>query len=405
MTSRTTAAKAVIGAAYGDEGKGLMVDALSGGDTVVVRSNGGAQAGHTVQTPEGRRHVFHHLGSGTFRGGKTHLSRFFVAHPMFFAGERAELLAKGATPRVSIDPRAMVTTPYDVLINQAIEKARGRGRHGSTGFGFGEAIERSLNPEFATPAGELGGADLPRVLDRIRREWVPCRLLGLGVKKLDDEDMAALGSDGLLGRFLDDVEAFRETVEIREDASLGQGGEEVLFEGAQGLLLDQDYGAFPHVTRSNTGLVNVAAIAREAGIGRVSAVYATRAYTTRHGAGPLAHETSELEGVTVVDPTNVTNDWQGSLRFAPLDLDMIAGAVAHDLAQAAALGLRVDSAMAVTCLDQIDGRTTIVEAGARRMVSAGELVDRAGAALGPIAFEGWGPDRTSIRAAAQLAAA
>ena len=89
-------AYAVIGANFGDEGKGLATDALAadlmsrGLDPVVVRSNGGAQAGHTVET-QGRRHVFHHVGSGAFPGARTHLSRFFVAHPALLQRELQEL--------------------------------------------------------------------------------------------------------------------------------------------------------------------------------------------------------------------------------------------------------------------------------------------------------------------------
>src|SRR5262245_5537631 len=92
-------AHAVIGAGYGDEGKGVLVDALAStrsGPTVVVRSNGGAQAGHTVTLPDGRRHVFHHFGAGALAGAATHLSRFFVHHPMLFASEREALIALGA---------------------------------------------------------------------------------------------------------------------------------------------------------------------------------------------------------------------------------------------------------------------------------------------------------------------
>ena len=88
-------ALAVIGANYGDEGKGRLVDwlvARHGTDSVVVRSNGGAQAGHTVGLAEGQpRHVFHHLGSGTLRGAATHMSRFMVSHPIVFADEYAVL--------------------------------------------------------------------------------------------------------------------------------------------------------------------------------------------------------------------------------------------------------------------------------------------------------------------------
>ena len=91
-------AKAVIGANYGDEGKGLMTDyhaAPAGTAGIVVRFNGGAQAGHTVTTPEGARHVFSHFGSGSLVGAATFLSRHVVCHPTLFFKEAAALEAAG----------------------------------------------------------------------------------------------------------------------------------------------------------------------------------------------------------------------------------------------------------------------------------------------------------------------
>lgn len=132
----------VIGANYGDEGKGLVTDFLSNSETLVVRFNGGAQAGHTVVTPEGQRHVFHHIGSGALRGAATLLSRFFIVNPFIFLKEVKEL---GFEPTVSIDPRASVTTPYDMLLNQAVERKRGEERHGSCGLGINETVTRSAS--------------------------------------------------------------------------------------------------------------------------------------------------------------------------------------------------------------------------------------------------------------------
>ena len=97
---RETAARVVIGAQFGDEGKGQAVAgeaAAAGGDGIVVRYNGGAQAGHTVVTPDGRRHVFSHVGSGAFSGAATFLSRWFVSHPMLFLKEQAALAVREAT--------------------------------------------------------------------------------------------------------------------------------------------------------------------------------------------------------------------------------------------------------------------------------------------------------------------
>ena len=123
--------------------------AAVGCDGIVVRFNGGAQAGHTVVTPEGRRHVFSHIGSGTFAGAATFLSRFFVSHPLLFLKEWEVLAAQGVRPVVYVDPDSPVTTPYDMMINQIIEQEQGAARHGSCGLGFGETLERNLISDYA----------------------------------------------------------------------------------------------------------------------------------------------------------------------------------------------------------------------------------------------------------------
>jgi adenylosuccinate synthase len=352
-------AHAVIGSGYGDEGKGLMTDYLAFREAVpvVVRTNGGAQAGHSVQTPDGRRHVFHHIASGTLAGAPTHLSQFFVSHPLFFMRERKTILDLGGNVAVSIDPRSIVTTPYDMMINQVMENLRGGARHGSCGMGFGEAIERNLNEEFALTVGdfEKGADHIRNTLDRIRMEWVSTRLGRLGVDTVPALESELLASADLVERFIGDCAAFWNAISVRSDATLGNG---VLFEGAQGLLLDQDYGAFPHVTRSNTGLKNMIAVAREAGIGRIDVTYMTRAYATRHGAGPFAHEDARTPWLSMVDPTNQPNDWQGTIRTAPLDLDAVSAAIRHDLGFGGD-GVEVSASIGISCVDQVADRMQI----------------------------------------------
>src|SRR5262249_44358262 len=156
----------------------------------------------------------------------------------------------------------------------------------------------------------------------------------------------------------------------------------IVFEGAQGLLLDQDRGAFPHVTRSNTGLKNVLTIAAEAGIAHLEVIYVTRCYVTRHGAGPLAHELPGPPHPDVIDTTNVPNPWQGRLRFGTLDLSILKRAVAADLSDAARAVITVSHGLAMTCLDQV-GEVTECVANERRIeVSPHKLAAIAARALG-----------------------
>ena len=105
-------AYAVIGANYGDEGKGLITDYLCRQveNPLVIRFNGGAQAGHTVESPEGVRHIFSHFGSGTLAGAPTYLSKHFVVNPILFNREYDVLVEKGIVPKVYVHPDCLVTT-------------------------------------------------------------------------------------------------------------------------------------------------------------------------------------------------------------------------------------------------------------------------------------------------------
>jgi adenylosuccinate synthase len=313
-------AHAIIGANYGDEGKGLMVDYLAARDgaDAVIRFNGGAQAGHTVVTPEGRRHVFHHYGAGTFAGVPTFLSRYFVVNPLLFAQE-------GISGRVIVDPRAIVTTPMDMLINQAAER---KVRHGSVGLGINETMRRSWNRKYVITVADM--LDRGRFAD-VLHDYVPARLRELGL----DLTIEAHWEE----TYFKLVERFLAAVDVAQRPP----GSDFIFEGAQGLLLDMDAPSFPHVTHSHTGLTNVRDLCAEMGIDKLRATYVTRAYVTRHGAGPLPGE--EPMPSWVQDETNIPHEFQGTLRYAPLDVLSMERAIIKDAGT-------VPLDLAVTCLDQ-----------------------------------------------------
>lgn len=395
-----TRARVVIGANFGDEGKGLATDvfaAAAGPDCLVVRHNGGAQAGHTVALADGRRHVFSHVGSGTFSGATTYLSRFFVANPLLLGRELSDLAALGICPRLLADPACPVTTPYDMLINEMVEDARGHARHGSVGVGFGETLERAQSPQHALTVADLADrAALADRLDRIRRDWVPARLAALGFPGLEAARAGLILSDALLERWLADVVGFLAAVEVA-DAAVLRDAREVVFEGAQGLMLDQGRGWFPHVTRSNTGIRNACALAVEAGMRGLEVTYATRAYLTRHGAGPLPGELPEAPYAGVADTTNLPHRYQGMLRFAHLDLDLLAASVRADLSDAPGT-LRVTHRLLVTCLDQVGTeRARWTWRGEPVAGSAEDLAAAAGDAVGASqVLAGRGPTRHAV---------
>jgi adenylosuccinate synthase len=394
-------ASAVIGSAFGDEGKGLMTDLLAfeaGDMCTVIRFNGGAQAGHTVHTPDGRRHVFHQFGSGAFAGASTHLSRFFVTNPIVFQHEREVLLSLEANIDVSISGDALVSTPWDMFANTEIESSRGGDRHGSCGLGIGETVGRQEETAYGLQIRDLDSRDLARRLRSIRDEWLPDRFAHLGIKP-DSDRYSVIRSDALFDRFLDDLSCFRTQVTISEISNVLMG-RQAIFEGAQGLLLDQNAGApwFPHVTRSNTGLQNVLELAAEAGLETLDVHYMARIYLTRHGAGPLPFEYGEKPFPAIVDDTNIPNAWQGNLRFAPLNVDLLGRAIARDLATCRSKPtIRVRPCLAMTCLDQVDGPLEIVSNGKLAKVAAEEAVETAErSALAGNASMSFGPTRRSI---------
>jgi len=128
----------------------------------------------------------------------------------------------------------------------------------------------------------------------------------------------------------------------------------VIFEGAQGLLLDQGHKFFPHVTRSNTGMKNVSQIIKQLGYKNeeVEIIYVTRAYLTRHGEGPFPTELKEKPYSKIEDLTNIPNPYQGTLRFGLLDLNELSETINKDIQNAEGLNYKVK--LAITCLDQLD---------------------------------------------------
>jgi adenylosuccinate synthase len=349
----------VIGANFGDEGKGMMVNHLaakSNGSATVVRFNGGAQAGHTVELPSGERHIFSHIGAGALAGCDTILSRFFIVNPVVFHHEVCELnrIRDARDIRISTvtaSKDCIVTTPSDVFLNREFERQR-RDRHGSCGIGIGETVER-FERGYGKTLGDLltmSTREIHDYLDFVRYDYVPMRMEEQG-HHVDSDLYARLHYECdhrlYMGRLLEFL--YDDFIHIVPDKDLFASSYDLIFEGAQGLMLDMDSDNFPHVTRSNTGIKNVNILLDEAGIdARPEVWYMTRAYLTRHGAGPLTNE-GPLQGIHVRDLTNLPNDWQGSLRFAPLQHDTNE----YIRRDAESSTCAISRNLVVTCCDQV----------------------------------------------------
>ncbi len=359
----------VIGSLFGDEGKGHMTDILCDApNTLNVRFNGGAQAAHTVVTPDGRRHAFRHFGAGTFAGAVTYLTSDFLVNPVEFALERDKLIKEfGIMPCEFVNPDAVVTTLWDCYINQAIETYRGASRHGSCGMGINETVERSKNPRYRITVFELlNKTALREKLKLIQGEYVEKRLMseyGLSISDLPGDFPKLIAEEEAIDMFMFFAEEFVRNVKIFTD-SIILSYENVVFEGAQGLLLDQNNpDCLPeHCTTSNTGVKNAMRVLKGLG-SRVPAVdiyYMSRCYMTRHGAGPMAGELIHKPYEGVVDLTNIPNEYQGALRFAYMDFDLLTREIKKDMKN---ISVKANVNVAFTCLDQLDAAAKFTQNG------------------------------------------
>lgn len=365
--------KVVIGANFGDEGKGLMTDyfchELSKDECVLnVRHNGGAQAGHTVVTPDGKRHVFSHFGAGSFNPHvATYLSEDFILNPILFVRELETLKRKyGMRPMMYINPRCRITVPSDMLINQVVETFRDGERHGSCGIGINETVHRNLDQNgFTLTAGEIYGLNrflaMPvRVLLRsMRQDYIPYRLQQLGVTAVPKEYVARFYDDKIIEHWIEDLAIMMQYCAVKDD-NIFLSYDRIVFEGAQGLLLDNDYLEFaPHLTTSKTGSVNPKRIMIKSGLENedVEFCYVTRSYFTRHGAGMFPTECS-LSDITIArneDKTNNTNEFQGVFRYGYFDPKRFYEAVYNDSIIQKEYFYNAKFALAVTHLDETEG--------------------------------------------------
>ncbi len=337
----------VQGLGFGDEGKGATVDFLTRelSADLVVRYCGGSQAGHNITLPDGRRHTFAQFGAGNLAGAATYLGEQMIINLPAMHKEAEHLLRlAGDDPfrTLLIHPRALVSTVYHQQLNRLRELARGADRHGSCGHGIGETRNYWLQH----------GQDAILAADLKDRETLSGKLELL-------RQRALLEVQELLGRVPADehwrLDVLLEPVwqiagELRELAeplsvqSVVPDYRTAIFEGAQGVLLDEWRGFHPYTTWSTVTLHHALAMVEQSEAEEVCTLGVTRTYLTRHGAGPLPTWSAELDA-QLADPGNPTNAWQGTIRRGWLDLVLLRYA-------AEAAGGIFDGLVA-NCLDQL----------------------------------------------------
>src|SRR5436309_735395 len=277
----------VVGAQWGDEGKGKIVDVLAERADLVVRYQGGANAGHTVDTGAGE-FVLHQIPSGIIQGAVCIVGNGVVLDPETFFQELDALTERGVRSdhKLYVSDRAHLTLPYHKLLDRAREQ---REKIGTTGRGIGPTYEDKYGRR-GVRVGDLRNLTRAQELVRIRVEAANQMLeLLAGGSRASAERANAEEHVHLLERLAPRllplaVDAGRVVWEALER------GESVLLEGAQGALLDVDHGTYPYVTSSNT-TAGGAAVGAGIGPTAIDAVLGVvKAYTTRVGNGPLPTE-------------------------------------------------------------------------------------------------------------------
>jgi adenylosuccinate synthase len=284
---------AVVGAQWGDEGKGKVVDILADHADIVVRFQGGNNAGHTLVVGD-EKTILHLIPSGVLHAGKVCvIASGVVVDPEVLLGEIEALRKRGYLEDdelLKISDRAHLIMPYHRAIDLARERMRGEGRIGTTGRGIGPTYEDKMariGIRFADLLDEEIFTEVLRTTIEEKNAYLK------SILKEQALDYDRILEESL--RIRDRLAHFVTDTSIYLDRALG-AGRRVLFEGGQGTMLDVDSGTYPFVTSSNT---TAGAICSGAGIApsRIGTVIGiTKAYTTRVGAGPFPTELHGSEG-------------------------------------------------------------------------------------------------------------
>jgi adenylosuccinate synthase len=280
-------ATVIVGAQWGDEGKGKIVDLLAQHSDVVCRYNGGPNAGHTI-VAEGETFKFRQMPSGIVRGKECVLGAGCVVDPEVFVEEVDDAVRRGIPPeRIHLSGNAHLIMPWHVAIDQASERRLGKLQIGTT--------RRGIGPAYADKAARLG-IRVQDVLDpKILRQKIEVALTEKNVWLERVYGLEPLDLNEIAGRYEAYAKRLRPHIDdtsLFVDQAL-RDGKQVLFEGGQASLLDLDHGTYPFVTSSNP-IAGAAATGLGIGPTRIDAVLGVaKAYVTRVGEGPFP---TEIEG-------------------------------------------------------------------------------------------------------------
>lgn len=282
----------LLGLQWGDEGKGKVVDVLTPGYDVITRFQGGPNAGHTLEF-EGEKYVLRSIPSGIFQGGKINvIGNGVVLDPLLFKEEAESLAASGhdLTKQLYISKKAHLILPTHRILDAAYEAAKGSAKIGTTGKGIGPTYTDKVSRNGVRVGDLLHNFEETYAKAKAKHENI--------LKSLNyTYDITELET-----KWFDALEYLKKFTLIDSEHTINhflQEGKSVLAEGAQGTMLDVDFGSYPFVTSSNTicaGACTGLGVAPNK-IGDVYGIF--KAYCTRVGSGPFPTELFDETGKTI----------------------------------------------------------------------------------------------------------
>lgn len=288
-------ADVLLGLQWGDEGKGKVVDVLTPNYNVIARFQGGPNAGHTLEF-KGQKYVLRSIPSGIFQGDKINIiGNGVVLAPDLFMEEAMSLEQSGheLKSRLQISKKAHLIMPTHRLLDAAIEASKGKNRVGTTGKGIGPAYTDKISRAGLRVGDILDDFEVKYALHKARHEIM---LKSMGFTDYDIAEQERKWMEGV--EYMKQFRLVDSEHEINRHLSEGR---KVLCEGAQGTMLDIDFGSYPFVTSSNT-ICAGACTGLGLGPNKIGRVFGImKAYCTRVGAGPFPTELFDETGKKIRD--------------------------------------------------------------------------------------------------------
>lgn len=294
-----------------------FIEKLRKESAIVIRFSGGPQVGHNVDH-NNIHHCFSNFGSGTLLNIPTYWSEFCLVDPFTAILERDVLKSKGVEPKIIYSPLCELITPFDVWYQWGNIQNR---EHGTVGVGIKSALDRIKNGYHLTITDAKNIIVLREKVKSIQTNYY--KMSGL-VKK-----------DFSIDKYVEGVYDYVNSIELKTPEQLMKKNEyyHKIFEGSQGILLDQTHGVMPWCTPSNTISKNAIELLRRMGYINnsypldINIYYVCRPYITRHGPGPLLSSSNILE---VEDENNTYNEYQKSFRSFEFDINLLKHSISID---------------------------------------------------------------------------